>query len=495
MRRLFAILFAVLVLNYVQAQTSGTCGDNLTWSLDKTTGALTISGDGAMTNYTSSAKAPWYDSRTSVKKVSFSGNITSIGAYAFYGTSLTSVTIPSGVTILGNYAFSNCSSLTSVTIPSGVTSIGGSAFSNCTSLTSVTIPSGVTSIGSSAFYQCTSLTSVTIPSGVTSIGSSAFQNCKSLRNIEIPSSVTSIANGAFYGCTSLFSIISNIPSDKLFVPGNNAFYNVDKEKCTLAVPAGSKSKYASTEQWKDFTDVVEFSSGNKCGSNLYWSFNSTTGMLYIFGSGSMYSYNDSSNLAPWNSNKTKIKSVVIKSNVTGIGSYAFLGCSSLRSIISEAPSAIVCGSNAFDGVSNCVLAVPSGLKSAYSAASVWKNFSTIVEYSGKCGSDLYWSLDTSGRFYLLGCGAMNNYTSSATSTTTPQLPWYDSRTSVKTVRFCGNITSLGSSAFSGCTSLTSVTIPSGVTSLGNSAFYQCTSLTSATIPSGVTSISNGAFQY
>ncbi|MBR3855068.1 MAG: leucine-rich repeat domain-containing protein, partial [Bacteroidaceae bacterium] len=448
MRRLFAILFAVLVLNYVQAQTSGTCGDNLTWSLDKTTGALTISGDGAMTNYTSSAKAPWYDSRTSVKKVSFSGNITSIGAYAFYGTSLTSVSIPSGVT----------------------------------------------SIGDRAFYNCSGLTSIEIPNSVTNIGERAFAYCTSLRSVEIPSSVTSIGNSAFYGCTSLFSIISNIPSDKLFVPGSSAFGNVDKEKCTLAVPTGSKSKYASTEQWKDFTDVVEFSSDNKCGSNLYWSFNSTTGMLYIFGSGSMYSYDDSSSLAPWNSNKTKIKSVVIKSGVTSISSYAFLGCSSLRSIISEAPSAIVCGSNAFDGVSNCVLAVPSGLKSAYSAASGWKIFSTIDEYSGKCGSDLYWSLDTSGAFYLLGCGAMNNYTSS-TSSTTPQLPWYDSCTSVKTVSFCGNITSLGNFAFCNCTSLTSVTIPSGVTSIGDRAFYNCSGLTSIEIPNSVTNIGERAFAY
>ncbi|MBR6648575.1 MAG: leucine-rich repeat domain-containing protein, partial [Bacteroidaceae bacterium] len=251
MRRLFAILFAVLVLNYVQAQTSGTCGDNLTWSLDKTTGALTISGDGAMTNYTSSAKAPWYDSRTSVKKVSFSGNITSIGAYAFYGTSLTSVSIPSGVT----------------------------------------------SIGDRAFYNCSGLTSIEIPNSVTNIGERAFAYCTSLRSVEIPSSVTSIGSSAFYGCTSLSSIISNIPSDKLFVPGSNTFYNIDKAACTLYVPAGAKSTYAATELWKDFTNIVEYD--GKCGSHLYWSFNSTTGMLYIFGSGSMYSYNDGSSLAPW----------------------------------------------------------------------------------------------------------------------------------------------------------------------------------------------------
>ena len=469
MKRIFIFLFATLALSYVQAQTSGKCGDNLTWSLDEGTGVLTIAGEGAMYNYafSSNSRAPWYSIWESIKEVKITGSPTNIG----------------------NYAFLYCSNLISIEIPESVTSIGGSAFYDCTSLTSVTIPSGVTSFGSAAFYNCTSLASITIPFGVTSIGSSAFQNCKSFRNIEIPSSVTSIGSSAFPSCTSISSIISNIPADKLCVPGSSAFYNIDKEKCILAVPAGAKSTYAATAEWKDFTNIVEYN--GKCGSNLYWSFNSTTGMLYILGSGSMYNYNDGDNLAPWNSYKTKIKSVVIKSDVTGIGSYAFLGCSSLCSIISEAPSAIVCGSNAFDGVSNCVLAVPSGLKSAFSAASEWKNLSTIVEYNGKCGLNLYWSIDTSGTFYIMGYGAMYNYSNN--TAIPPFLPWYYSRTSIKDVRFCGNITSLGQRAFLGCSSLTSVTIPSGVTSIGDYAFSGCTSLTSVSIPSSVTILGNDAF--
>ena len=78
------------------------------------------------------------------------------------------VLIPSaidGKTVIGigSLAFSQCLSITSVTIPQGVTSIGGSVFSGCVALTSVTLPQGATSIGGSAFYGCTSLTSVTIP--------------------------------------------------------------------------------------------------------------------------------------------------------------------------------------------------------------------------------------------------------------------------------------------------------------------------------------------
>jgi len=87
--------------------------------------------------------------------------VTAIGAQAFVGTQITTLTIPNSVTSIGGTAFNNCTSLTSVTIPSSVTSIADWAFNNCTSLTSVTIPSSVTSIGDGAFNNCQKLTSVT----------------------------------------------------------------------------------------------------------------------------------------------------------------------------------------------------------------------------------------------------------------------------------------------------------------------------------------------
>ena len=117
-----------------------------------------------------------------------------------------SVTIPSSVTSIGNWAFNSCTSLTSITIPNSVTSIGDGAFQSCTSLTSITIPSSVTSIGESAFYGCTSLTSLTIPNGVVSILGTTFAYCTSLTSLTIPNSVTSIGMEAFIGCTSLASI-------------------------------------------------------------------------------------------------------------------------------------------------------------------------------------------------------------------------------------------------------------------------------------------------
>ena len=200
---------------------SGSCGENVTWTLTAD-GTLTISGTGAMTDYTYDSRSPWYSCRTYIKRVVMQQGVTSIGDHAFWDCSgLTSVTIPDGVTSIGDSAFSGCTALTSVTIPGSVTSIGGGAFSGCTSLTSVAIPSSVTEIGGSAFSGCSGLTSVTIPDGVTSIGGDAFSGCAALTSVEIPNGVTAIGGSTFSNCIRLAKV--TIPKSVTSI-GKNAFY-------------------------------------------------------------------------------------------------------------------------------------------------------------------------------------------------------------------------------------------------------------------------------
>ncbi len=141
-----------------------------------------------------------------VKNLVIPSGVTSIPKYAFSGRSLASVTIPSSVKKIDDYAFYKCYSLTSVVIGNNVTSIGGSAFYECTGLTSVEIPNKVTSIGGSAFYGCTGLTSVVIGNGVKRIDQWVFHGCKGLTSVEIPNSVTSIGENAFAWCTNLTSV-------------------------------------------------------------------------------------------------------------------------------------------------------------------------------------------------------------------------------------------------------------------------------------------------
>ena len=234
---LLSIVSVVDFSAYADVET-GKCGGNVTYSLDTSTGVLTISGTGKMTDYSYYSSPFRYD--TKIRAVTIDYGVTSIGDFAFFNcTSLTSVTIPDSVTSIGYAAFKNCRSLTSVTIPNSVTIIWDQAFCFCKSLTSITIPNSVTSIGESVFSRCTSLTSIEvsgnnknyssldgvlfnkdkseliiypagktdgeyeIPNSVTSIGEDAFDGCSSLASVTIPNSVTSIDANAFLDCTSL----------------------------------------------------------------------------------------------------------------------------------------------------------------------------------------------------------------------------------------------------------------------------------------------------
>ena len=227
--------------------------------------------------------------------VTYSGttySVTTIRDLAFYCcSSLANVTLPNSLTTIKNQAFYNCTSLASITIPNSVTTIGSNAFYACTSLTSIEIPSSVTTIGNSAFSDCSSLTSISvaagnttydsrdncnaiiqpatntlvagckntvIPNSVTAIGDKAFYYCSSLASITIPSSVTAIGYKAFYYCSNLANITSLISADKLFIPDDDAFYNINPN-CTLYVPAGAKETYATTVSWLKFTNIVELS--------------------------------------------------------------------------------------------------------------------------------------------------------------------------------------------------------------------------------------------
>lgn len=194
-----ALVLCLLPLQAKAATGSGTCGYNLTWTLDNS-GTLTISGTGEMYGYyyTYQDDAPWMLHNIGIKTVIIEDGVTTIGDGAFQRCqNLTSVTIPGSVTNIGISAFEECDALTSVTIPDSVTTIGRDAFSSCDGLTSVSIPGSVTNISYSAFWGCTALTSVTIGQGVTTIEKYAFSSCTALEEITIPASMFSIEDDAF----------------------------------------------------------------------------------------------------------------------------------------------------------------------------------------------------------------------------------------------------------------------------------------------------------
>jgi len=114
---------------------------------------------------------------------------------------------------------------------------------------------------------------------------------------------------------------------------------------------------------------------------------------------------------------------------------------------------------------------------------------TVVA-SGNCGADgdnVKWTLYGDGRLVISGTGAMKEFSC------LNDVPWYNSRSSVKSAEIGSGVTSIGKHAFYDCRALTSLTIPAGVKTIGECAFLACCSLTSVTIPSSVTSIGSGSF--
>ena len=313
MKKNVLFLMAAMLLSVTSAfaQYSGTTGP-LTWKLN--TGTLTISGEGAMPDY-SVAESPWLEHRNYIYTVIIEPGVTRIGCFAFFGcVNMTSITIPNSVTSIGCVAFNACRSLPSITIPNGVKSIEYCAFYHCSGLTSITIPNSVITIEGNAFEDCASLPSITIPSSVTSIGDEAFKSCASLISIDvenenndytsengvlfnknkstlicypmgktkdlyaIPNSVTGIGKFAFSYCENLtsiaipegvinidiqaFSYCKNLALITNFNPvpvtiDNDVFWGVDKFNCVLVVPKGSVSAYKNADVWKDFKKIME----------------------------------------------------------------------------------------------------------------------------------------------------------------------------------------------------------------------------------------------
>lgn len=182
--------------------------------------------------------------------VTIPDGVTAIGDIAFLlCKSLTSITIPDSVTAIGDSAFGYCSSLTSITISDSVTTIGKSAFSLCESLTSVIIPGSVTTIGDSAFSLCRSLTSIVIPDGVTTIGEEAFRYCESLTSVVIPDSVTAIGKWAFRGCEGL-------SDERGFVIIRGVMYDYFGKEKSVVIPDGVMTIGDSAFEDSSLTSVV-----------------------------------------------------------------------------------------------------------------------------------------------------------------------------------------------------------------------------------------------
>ena len=493
---------------------TGKCGDNVTYSLDTSTGVLTISGTGNMYNY-SNPDAGEYET-------------------PFYYEQITSAVINSGVTNIGKSFFDNCTSLTSVTIPNSVTKIGESAFFWCTHLTNIAIPNSVTSIGSYAFYGCTNLTNITIPDSVITIGQNAFENCyftsdnfvnnskcqykrgetivdtdtdgfcikdnvlvkmrsnyangevsipngvikigdrafeecKSLVNVTIPDSVTNIGQSAFVSCYGLTSV--TIPNSVTRI-AEQTFYH-----CTnltnIIIPDSVISIAESAFQYcTSLANITIPNTVKSIGNDAFYSCYFTSDN---FVNNSKCQYNRGETIVDTDTDGFCMKGdvlvnmrpsyaigeVSIPKDVTSIGESAFSRCANLTSII-----------------------IPNNVTSIGSFA--------FMDCTSMTNITIPNSVTTIDQNAFVGCSNLTDITI-PNSVTSISYGMFSYCTSLRNVTIPNSVTSIDAEAFMACTSMTNITIPDSVTSIGAETFRYCTSLTNITIPSSVTTIDFDAF--
>ncbi len=473
-------------VTFESLSTSGSCGENVTYSFDPVTGTLTISGTGIMMNYLNfiTEKPGWYAFREAIQRIVVEEGVASIGVYAFRElTNLVDVSLPNSLDYIETNSFNGCTSLTIVLCPKNIYYIGYEAFINCSSLANVVIYNQDASIGADTFKNCSpaltihgwadstaqtyaqengitfdafetsgscgdnltwsfdastgelsiggtgdmtvfgaatevpwynireSVTSVNIGSGVTSVSKRAFYQCTGLTSVTIPSSVTNIGFWAFRDCTGLTSVTIMNPACVIGDSDHDVF-----QGCNTPVLKGWPGSTAETYAGYADSNVTFESLGalsGSCGDNVTYSFNPTTGVMTISGTGRMTDYSALNQPWPWDTYVESIRSIAIGDGVTNIGNDAFMYGYGLTSV-------------------------------------------TIPNSVTNIGATAF------------------AYCTGLTSVTIPD-----------------GVTGISLGAFIHCSNLTSVSIPNSVTWIGGSAFAYCTGLTSVSIPNSMTRVSGG----
>lgn len=264
---------------------------------------------------------------------------------AFQGEKrITSVTVPEGVTEIGERAFMNCKGLTSAELPDSVTNIGYSAFEGCILLESINIPNGLISIRERTFTGCEKLSAVTLPEGLILIRSGAFAGCKSLLSIKIPKTVKNIVGEAFSGCGKLTEVTFG-EDCQLSEIGENAFA-MCRGLTSITIP--SSVKIISDLAFDNCTGLTEINYNAECDSTVSctaftWAGASGDGVKVTVTIGANVTHIPKNLFA-----NSYITDVVFESGSTcqSIGAKAFYDCERLTSI--EIPDSVTkIGNQAF----------------------------------------------------------------------------------------------------------------------------------------------------
>ena len=466
--------------------------------------------------------------------------VVGIGNNAFFGSSITSISLPNSVKTIGynafwacygltsidfgstaittiySDAFGYCGNLTSVTLPSTVTLINGNPFRGCSALDylyisgdrykawdsngyncnaiidtetntlvsgckNTTIPDDVTTIGYEAFNGCSSLTNITIPNSVTTIEYAAFEECSGLTSITIPASVTSIGYRTFVGCNELTSIT---------VEEGNAVYD-SREGCNAIIATETGELIAGCS-----TTVIP-SGVTRIGEAAF------SGQYHL---NSIVIPEGVTSIGYWAFCNSSLSEVTLPISLTYIDNYAFTS-TNLTTINLNCATPPTMEQDAFydEQKSNITLNVPIGCASLYTSADQWSNFATVNAtlvpewYDFKDG--LYYALHSQDDLTLSvrsnphGVKYAGDIVipSTRAELTVDAVSGFIRCTDLTSVSIPNSVAIIGSNAFNGCKGLTTIDIPASVRNIQNSAFAFCSNLNSVTLRNGLEHIGSEAF--
>ncbi len=399
-----------------------------------------------------------FDGCTGLREVTLSTGLEDVGMNAFSDcTNLREIVLPSGVTTIGEYAFKGCTGLTRAVIPSGITDMGYGIFGKCSKLITIDLSNGLSTIGDGMFSDCTSLKRVDLPSSITTIGKFAFANCTELYWIVLPSGVTAVGEHAFQGCVDLKDI--NVP-DTVTDMGKWMFqYCTGLTKVWLparldAIPEGTFAGCTSLTGITIPSGVTTIGVAAFEGCTSLRGIDIPSSVTTIGG----YAFKDCTSLAE----------VTIPASVTGIGISVFYGCTGLEGVALE-PGARIIGEAMFTGCTSLTeMIIPASVMTIGTSAFKGCTSLTGVSFMSLVtpGSEQM----TIGGWAFQDCGALTS------------------------IMIPSNVTTIGTSAFEGCTGLRDVFMYTGLSVIRDLAFKGCSDITSLTIPPSVGNIGNRTFE-
>ncbi len=182
------------------------------------------------------------------------GNLKSIGREAFKNSGLRKINLPEGLTELPWIAFFGCKQLLEVTLPSTLKSIGYSAFSGCESLREITLPQGLRELMGNCFGG-SGIEKIAFPAKITTIPDSCCSWCENLREISFSPNTHTIGDSSFCGCCALADV--DFP-DNLKKIGSLAFYgcqSLEKVKFPEGIKYVSENAFLECKNIKEITGL------------------------------------------------------------------------------------------------------------------------------------------------------------------------------------------------------------------------------------------------